>query len=60
MRRITIDTNIYVAFKNNDEGVIEAFSNSDLIGVDMTVIAELITGFTSSRLFENQYPYLSA
>lgn len=46
MRRITIDTNVYVAFKNNDEGVIEAFSNSDLIGVDITVIAELITGFS--------------
>ena len=46
MRRITIDTNVYVAFKNNDEGVIEAFRNSDLIGMDITVIAELITGFS--------------
>lgn len=46
MRRITIDTNVYVAFKNNDEGVIEAFRNCDLIGVDITVIAELITGFS--------------
>ena len=46
MRRIAIDTNVYVAFKNNDEGVIEAFSNCDVIGVDITVIAELITGFS--------------
>jgi len=46
VRRITIDTNVYVAFKNNDEGVIEAFRNSDLIGMDITVIAELITGFS--------------
>jgi predicted nucleic acid-binding protein len=46
VRRITIDTNVYVAFKNNDEGVIEAFRNCDLICVDITVIAELFTGFT--------------
>ncbi len=46
MRRITIDTNAYVAFKNNDEGVVEAFRNCDLIGVDITVIAELIAGFS--------------
>ena len=46
MRRIAIDTNVYVAFKNNDDGVIEAFRNCDLIGVDITVIAELITGFS--------------
>ncbi len=46
MRRITIDTNVYVAFKNNDEGVIETLSNCDLICVDITVIAELITGFS--------------
>lgn len=46
MRRIAIDTNVYVAFKNNDADVIDAFSNCDLIGVDITVIAELITGFS--------------
>ena len=46
MRRIAIDTNVYVAFKNNDAGVIETLSNCDLIGVDITVIAELFTGFS--------------
>ena len=46
MRRITIDTNVYVAFKNNDAAVIEALGNCDLIGMDITVIAELITGFS--------------
>lgn len=45
MRRISIDTNIYVAFKGNDANVIEAFRNCDVIGVDITVIAELVTGF---------------
>mgnify|MGYP001572774111 CR=1 FL=1 len=46
MRRIAIDTNIYAAFKNNDEGVVEMFRNCDLIGVDMAVIAELFSGFS--------------
>lgn len=46
MRRIAIDTNVYVAFKNNDESVIEAIRNCDHIGVDITVIAELIAGFS--------------
>jgi len=46
MRRIAIDTNIYAAFKNNDESVVEVFRNCDLIGVDMAVIAELFAGFS--------------
>jgi len=45
MRRVAIDTNIYAAFKNNDENVVEVFRNCDLIGVDITVIAELFSGF---------------
>ena len=46
MRRLAIDTNIYVAFKNNDESVVEAFRKCDLIGVDITVVAELYSGFS--------------
>src|SRR5512139_2880530 len=46
MRRIAIDTNIYTSFKANDEDVIEAFRNCDFIGVDVTVIAELLSGFS--------------
>ena len=46
MRRIAIDTNIYTSFKCNDESVVEAFRNCDLIGVDITVIAELFPGFS--------------
>ena len=49
MRRIAIDTNIYIAFKANDESVIGAFRNCDLIGVDITVIAELFSGFSFGR-----------
>jgi predicted nucleic acid-binding protein len=46
MRRIAIDTNIYTSFKCNDQKVVEAFRDCDLIGVDITVIAELLSGFS--------------
>lgn len=45
MRRIAIDTNIYVAFKSNDMNVVETLKNCDHIGVDITVVAELLSGF---------------
>jgi len=55
MKRLAIDTNIYIAFKNNDAGVIDAFRASDVIGVDIAVIAELITGFAlGSREAKNR------
>jgi predicted nucleic acid-binding protein len=46
MRRIAIDANIYSSFKVNDQKVVETFRNCDLIGVDVTVIAELFFGFS--------------
>jgi len=46
MRRIAIDTNIYTSFKCNDQGVVEAFRDCDLIGVDIAVIGELFSGFS--------------
>jgi len=46
MRRIAIDTNIYTSFKINDQRVVETFRDCDLIGVDMTAIAELFSGFS--------------
>jgi predicted nucleic acid-binding protein len=46
MRRIAIDTNIYTSFKCNDEGVVNTFRDCDLIGVDITVIAELFSRFS--------------
>lgn len=45
MRRISIDTNIYAAFKNDNTKVVETLRNCDYIGVDVTVIAELLSGF---------------
>ena len=35
MRRIAIDTNIYTAFKVNDQRVVEAFRDCDSIAVDV-------------------------
>ena len=46
MRRIAMDTNIYTSFKVNDPGVVETLRDCDLIGVDITVIAELFSGFS--------------
>jgi tRNA(fMet)-specific endonuclease VapC len=46
MKRLAIDTNIYVAFKNNDAEVIDVFRACDVIGVDIAVIAELYAGFS--------------
>lgn len=45
MKRLAIDTNIYVAFKNNDADVVDVFRSCDVIGVDIAVIAELYAGF---------------
>ncbi|PKL39408.1 MAG: VapC toxin family PIN domain ribonuclease [Candidatus Riflebacteria bacterium HGW-Riflebacteria-1] len=45
MRRISIDTNIYSAFKLDDPAVKTLFRNTDYIGIDITVIAELFAGF---------------
>lgn len=45
MRKILIDTNVYVAFKRGDEDVIDVFRHADYIGVDVCVLAELYSGF---------------
>ena len=45
MRNVLLDTNIYVAFKRNKPSVVECFRNLDYIGLDITVLAELLSGF---------------
>ena len=45
MKNLTIDTNVYSAFKNNDQQVIETLRHCERIGVDITVLAELFSGF---------------
>ena len=49
MRRILIDTNIYVSFKMNDADVVARLRNCDFIGIDITVLGELLTGFRLGR-----------
>ena len=38
MRRILIDTNVYVAYKRGEEGVVNTLKNVDFIGIDVAVI----------------------
>ena len=45
MRKAAVDTNVYSAFKRNDERIVNAFSRLDFIGIDTTVLAELYVGF---------------
>ncbi len=45
MTRTCIDTNIYVAFKQNNREVVGLLQTYDFIGIDVTVIAELYAGF---------------
>ncbi len=58
MRRISIDTNVYVAFKNNDRNVVEMLQSCDFIGLDIAVIAELFSGFSlGSREKKNRQEF---
>ncbi len=45
MRKVLIDTNIYVSFKRNHNSTKEALKHLDFIGIDVTVLAELYSGF---------------
>ena len=49
MRKVLIDTNIYTAFKNNNTRIITAFKHLDFIGIDITVLAELYSGFKGGK-----------
>ena len=45
MRKILIDTNSYVAFKQNRKDVIETIQHVDYIGINCIVFGELLAGF---------------
>lgn len=49
MRRILIDTNAYVSFKANETNTVSMFQKVDYIGIDITVLAELLAGFKRGR-----------
>lgn len=45
MKRIIIDTNIYVAFKRNIQSVVEVLMKVEYIGINIIVLGELHSGF---------------
>ena len=45
MKRILLDTDIYVAFKRNDPMVIHFIRQSEIIAINATVLGELLAGF---------------
>lgn len=45
MRQLLIDTNVYVAFKRNEPGVVELFRHAEKIAVNTVVLGELFAGF---------------
>jgi tRNA(fMet)-specific endonuclease VapC len=45
MKRILIDTNIYVAFKRNLKEIVEVLRTVDYIGINTVVLGELYAGF---------------
>ncbi|MBN1700231.1 MAG: type II toxin-antitoxin system VapC family toxin [Spirochaetales bacterium] len=45
MRKVLIDTNVYTHFKRNNPAVTETFRHIDFIGIEVTVLAELLSGF---------------
>lgn len=46
MRKILIDTNIYVAFKRSSPAVVEVLQQVDYLGINTVVLGELLSGFT--------------
>ncbi len=49
MNRILIDTNIYTAFKLGTPSVVSVLRFSDFIGIDITVVGELLAGFSGGK-----------
>lgn len=55
MKRLMIDTNVYVAFKRNHDGVVELLRRAEFIGVSTVVLGELLAGFRcGTRADENR------
>lgn len=49
MRRVLLDTNVYSAFKRNEPEIVDAFQHLNFIGIDVTVLAELYSGFKGGK-----------
>ena len=56
MKQILIDTNIYVAFKRNDSGIINLLRQAENIAINTVVLGELLAGFRGGdREAANRY-----
>jgi tRNA(fMet)-specific endonuclease VapC len=54
MKKVSIDTNVYVGFKLGNEDILKTLRKCEVIGIDVTVIAELLSGFvTGSKTQKN-------
>lgn len=49
MKKILLDTNSYVAFKQNREDVVETIRRVDYIGMNSIVFGELLAGFKGGK-----------
>jgi tRNA(fMet)-specific endonuclease VapC len=49
VRRVLIDTNVYSAFMQNANQIVSAFQKLDYIAIDITVLGELFSGFSSGN-----------
>jgi predicted nucleic acid-binding protein len=45
MKRILLDTNTYVGFKRNEAAILQIVQQAELIGINVTVLGELLAGF---------------
>lgn len=45
MRPILIDTNVYVAFKEGKDSIVDVIQNAEIIGISPIVLGELLSGF---------------
>lgn len=49
MRRLAIDTNVFVAFARGEEGVLGIFGQAETIMLPVAVVGELLSGFRGGR-----------
>ena len=55
IKRLVLDTNAYVAFKQNQAEVVELIQYTDMIGIPVVVLGELLSGFAlGSNLKRNK------
>ena len=52
MRRVLIDTNIYSEFMRGNSEIYQKLVSVDIIGLNPTVVGELLTGFKFGNKFE--------